>query len=52
MCLPECDKWQNEDSSTQILSQSHSMLDTLHNADECDTPTLNVGFQVFAALFK
>jgi len=52
MCLPECDQWQNEDSITQILCQSHPMLDTLHKVDECDTLAFNVGFQVFAALFK
>lgn len=37
---------------TNFVPGSHSMLDTLHNADESDTLALNVGFQVFAALFK
>jgi hypothetical protein len=35
-----------------FVPESHSMLDILHNVDECDTLALNVGFQVFAALFK
>jgi len=34
------------------VPKSHSTLDTLHNVNECDTLVLNVGFQVFAALFK